>query len=64
QLPLVGIGGIQSGNASAVVSAGADGVAVVSAITKQSDPQNAARELRRNVDAARNARGGNGEKKR
>ncbi len=63
QLPLVGIGGIQSGNASAVVSAGADGVAVVSAITKQSDPQNAARELRRNVDAARNARGGNGEKK-
>ncbi|SDC79389.1 thiamine-phosphate pyrophosphorylase [Paenibacillus sp. UNCCL117] len=42
QLPLVGIGGIQPGNAAAVIQAGADGIAVVSAISRQSDPGSAA----------------------
>ncbi len=42
--PLVGIGGIHSGNAHEVLEAGADGIAVVSAISK--DPQNTNRLLR------------------
>src|SRR5699024_9799745 len=33
-IPVVGIGGITAENASSVMSAGADGVAVISAITK------------------------------
>ncbi|MGF7029873.1 thiamine-phosphate pyrophosphorylase [Paenibacillus mucilaginosus] len=45
QLPLVGIGGIHQGNAAPVLAAGAQGVAVISAITRQSDPQSAARGL-------------------
>lgn len=44
-IPLVGIGGIHSGNASQVIGAGADGVAVVSAITRSSDPREAASQL-------------------
>jgi thiamine-phosphate pyrophosphorylase len=44
-LPLVGIGGIHAGNASRVLRAGADGVAVVSAICSADDPEAAAREL-------------------
>lgn len=46
-LPLVAIGGIHSGNADEVVRAGADGLAVVSAICAADDPAAAARELRR-----------------
>lgn len=41
-VPAVGIGGIDAGNAAAVVRAGADGVAVVSAICAAADPQAAA----------------------
>ncbi|WP_235941692.1 thiamine phosphate synthase [Paenibacillus puerhi] len=44
-LPLVGIGGISSANAEAVLQAGADGIAVVSAIARQSDPAAAASRL-------------------
>jgi thiamine-phosphate pyrophosphorylase len=44
-LPLVGIGGVNAGNAAEVISAGADGVAVVSAIAAAADPQAAAAEL-------------------
>lgn len=44
-LPLVGIGGISSGNAAEVVQAGADGVAVVSAIVSARCPETSAREL-------------------
>ena len=44
-LPLVAIGGIHSGNAAAVLQAGADGLAVVSAILARPDPQAAAAEL-------------------
>lgn len=42
---LVGIGGLNAGNAEEVVMAGADGIAVVSAICAASDPHAAAREL-------------------
>jgi len=44
-LPLVGIGGIGLEQARAVIEAGADGVAVVSALVGASDPTQAAREL-------------------
>ncbi|WP_409341135.1 thiamine phosphate synthase [Paenibacillus sp. MBLB4367] len=44
-IPIVGIGGIDASNAAAVVEAGADGVAVVSAITRQQSPKEAARKL-------------------
>jgi thiamine-phosphate pyrophosphorylase len=50
---LVAIGGINAGNAAAVVKAGADGIAVVSAVCAASDPERAARELRHAVEAAR-----------
>ncbi|MGB4361254.1 MAG: thiamine phosphate synthase, partial [Rhodoferax sp.] len=42
-LPLVAIGGIHQGNAAGVLQAGADGLAVVSAICSAPDPQAAAR---------------------
>lgn len=44
-LPLVAIGGIHGGNAEEVLRAGADGLAVVSAICAADDPAAAAREL-------------------
>jgi len=50
--PIVGIAGIEAGNAAPVVEAGADGVAVISALSMQSDPATAARELRGIVDRA------------
>jgi thiamine-phosphate pyrophosphorylase len=56
-LPLVGIGGIDAGNAAGVIAAGADGVAVVSAILAAADSGVATAELRRVVDAALNAAG-------
>jgi thiamine-phosphate pyrophosphorylase len=51
-LPLVAIGGIDASNAAAVIEAGADGVAVVSAILGAEDSGAAARALRRAVDDA------------
>jgi len=45
-IPLVGIGGIKADNASLVMDAGADGVAVISAIFDADDPQQAAARLR------------------
>jgi thiamine-phosphate pyrophosphorylase len=57
--PLVAIGGINTGNAARILEAGADGLAVVSGICAAPDPEGAARELRRLVDAAR-ARKGSG----
>lgn len=47
---VVGIGGISAGNAGEVVAAGADGIAVVSAICSAPDPGAAAAALRRAVD--------------
>jgi len=52
-LPICGIAGIDAGNAGPVIAAGADGVAVISALSMQTDPEAAARELRRVVDKAR-----------
>jgi thiamine-phosphate pyrophosphorylase len=51
-LPVCGIAGIDATNAAAVIAAGADGVAVISALSMQADPQAAARELRSVIDAA------------
>jgi thiamine-phosphate pyrophosphorylase len=45
RLPLVAIGGIGHANAAAVFAAGADGLAVVSAICAAADPEGAARRL-------------------
>jgi thiamine-phosphate pyrophosphorylase len=44
-VPFVGIGGITPENAADVVAAGADGVAVISAITAADDPAAATRTL-------------------
>jgi thiamine monophosphate synthase len=51
-IPVIGIGGITAANAGDVIRAGASGVAVISAIFNAKDPEEAARELRRAVDAA------------
>ena len=51
--PLVAIGGIHSGNAASVIRAGADGIAVVSAICAAADPELAARTLRREIGLGR-----------
>ena len=52
-LPVVAIGGIHTGNARDVLSAGADGLAVVSAVCAAPDPLAAARALERLVSAHR-----------
>jgi len=56
-LPIVGIAGIDAGNAAAVIAAGADGIAVISALSLAPDPQRAARALRQIVDGMRAKRG-------
>jgi thiamine-phosphate pyrophosphorylase len=50
---LVGIGGIHPANAAEVIRAGADGVAVISAIASDPSPRLAAAELRQTVLAAK-----------
>ena len=45
KIPAVAIGGINQSNAASVIEAGADGIAVVSAIICAQDPKSAAREL-------------------
>ena len=50
-LPIGAIAGIDATNAGAAVAAGADGVAVISALSLAGDPQAAARGLREIVDA-------------
>lgn len=55
-IPLVGIGGITPSNAADVVAAGADGVAVVSAITAADDPESATRRLATAVAEGRDRR--------
>jgi thiamine-phosphate pyrophosphorylase len=57
QFPLCGIAGIDATNAGDVIAAGADGIAVISALSLGSDPQAAARDLRGIVDAALARRG-------
>ncbi|MGA8951168.1 MAG: thiamine phosphate synthase [Xanthobacteraceae bacterium] len=56
-LPVVGIAGIDAGNAAEVIGAGADGVAVISALSQSPDPTSAARGLRDVVDAMLAKRG-------
>ncbi|HEX6142770.1 MAG TPA: thiamine phosphate synthase [Geminicoccaceae bacterium] len=56
-LPLVAIGGIGRGNTGEAIAAGADGVAVVSAIVAADDPEAAARSIRNAIDDARNRKG-------
>lgn len=51
-IPLVGIGGINQDNASDIINAGADGVAVVSAIVSAGCPETAAALLRKLVTEA------------
>lgn len=46
-IPLVGIGGIYAGNSEPVFTAGADGIAVISAITGQADIVQATQQLDR-----------------
>ncbi len=55
KLPLVAIGGLHAGNARETIRAGADGLAVVSAIVAADDPRAAAAELRREIAAAKGA---------
>jgi thiamine-phosphate pyrophosphorylase len=50
--PLIAIGGVHAGNAAAVLRAGADGLAVVSALCSAPEPRLAARELRDILAAA------------
>jgi thiamine-phosphate pyrophosphorylase len=57
QLPVCGIAGIDASNAGAVIGAGAEGVAVISALSLSPDPAGAARALRRTVDATLAKRG-------
>lgn len=49
-IPLVGIGGINLDNAESVLAAGADGIAVVSAIVSAADPAGAAKKLKTLID--------------
>jgi len=56
-MPVCGIAGIDAGNAAAVIGAGADGIAVISALSLAPDPAAAARTLRGIVDAMLAKRG-------
>ena len=55
--PICAISGINAGNAADTIAAGADGVAVISALSLAGDPGKAARELRAVVDDALKRRG-------
>lgn len=55
--PICGISGIKIGNAAEVIAAGADGVAVISALSLAPDPAKAAQDLRAVVDDALKRRG-------
>jgi thiamine-phosphate pyrophosphorylase len=57
KFPLCGIAGIDASNAGEVIAAGADGVAVISALSRKDDPRAAARDLRGVVDKALARRG-------
>ena len=55
--PICGIAGITIDNAAQVIAAGADGVAVISALSHESDPHAAAQKMRAAVEAALAQRG-------
>ncbi|AQL42747.1 thiamine-phosphate diphosphorylase [Halorientalis sp. IM1011] len=54
-IPVVGIGGVKPDTAAAVIEAGADGVAVISAITAAEDPEVATRDLGAAVERGRSS---------
>jgi thiamine-phosphate pyrophosphorylase len=56
-LPLIGIGGITPDNAGAVIRAGADGVAVISAVCGAADPAAATHRFLAAIHAARDLTG-------
>ncbi|HXG04538.1 MAG TPA: thiamine phosphate synthase [Candidatus Binatia bacterium] len=53
RVPLIGIGGITHANVAEVIRAGADGVAVISAVCGAPDPEAATRRFLDLIDAAR-----------
>ena len=53
RVPLIGIGGITPANVAEVICAGADGVAVISAVCGADDPAEATRRFLRAIAAAR-----------
>ena len=53
RIPVVAIGGINEGNVEEVIRAGADGVAVISAVVAAPDIAAAARRLRQKIEEAR-----------
>lgn len=57
QMPVGAIAGIDESNAANTIAAGADGVAVISALSVAPDPKAAAQSLRKVIDAARAKRG-------
>jgi len=57
QFPLCAIAGIDASNAGEAIAAGADGVAVISALSRKDDPRAAARDLRGVVERALAQRG-------
>jgi thiamine-phosphate pyrophosphorylase len=57
KLPLGAIAGIDASNAADVIAAGADGVAVISALSLANEPEAAARDLRAIVDRGLTRRG-------
>jgi thiamine-phosphate pyrophosphorylase len=52
KFPICGIAGIDASNAADTIAAGADGIAVISALSLECDPQAAAQDLRGIVDTA------------
>lgn len=57
RLPIIAIGGVDARNAAVAIKAGADGVAVISAVCGASDPEAATRELCERVREALGKRG-------
>lgn len=57
RMPVGAIAGIDESNAAAAIAGGADGVAVISALSMAPDPEAAARSLRAVIDAALLRRG-------
>ena len=54
-LPVVAIGGIHAGNCAPLFAAGAQGIAVISAICGQTDPARATRDLRSKIEESRSS---------
>jgi thiamine-phosphate pyrophosphorylase len=49
RIPVLAIGGINAGNARSLIAVGADGIAVISAISQAADPRRAACQLKKAV---------------